>query len=116
VAARLGPRLTLALSAGAGVKPGSQFRVGRARLLAVVAKGQERIEAWGDWEEAGRIRVWRLRGKSCADALVEADAPRKGPSGQRVPNIRPGDTVYVPAGDAPTPAKKPGVPPTRKGR
>ena len=107
VAARRGTRVTLVLEAGASVKGGTQ--------LLVVAQGQERRQAHGEWDEVGRIQIRLLRGTTCATGSVVAEVPRKGPDGGRVANIRPGDTVYT-SGSGPEPAPKASVPPTNKGR
>jgi len=103
VTARLGTVVVLALDVGAAVRPGEELLVGRPALLIAVAKGQERVEAWGDWQEAGRVQIRALRGARGAIAFVTAEAPRTGALGEPVPNIRPGDVLYRPAGPAPAP-------------
>ena len=115
VAARRGTRVTLVLEAGASVKGGTQLLVGRPGIVVVVAQGQERRQAHGEWDEVGRIQIRLLRGTRCATGSVVAEVPRKGPDGGRVANIRPGDTVYT-SGSGPEPAPKASVPPTNKGR
>ena len=107
IAARLGTYVVVALGKGAHVQPNEELTVGRPALLVAVAKGKERVEAWGEWEGAGHIKVRFLRGESCAIAFVTRETPRSGLEGELAANIRPGDVVCVTQGTRPPSPKPP---------
>jgi hypothetical protein len=104
----------VALDEGAAARPHDQLLVGRAALLVAVAKGKERLEAWGDWQEVGRVKVRLLRGQRCCIAFVIQEGARTGVAGEPVPNIRPGDIVYRASGAGGAPSK-PSTPPGKSG-
>ena len=93
VSARRGNRVVVLANAEGLFRPGQQLGVGRAALLVSLAKGKGKLAAWGDWQDAGRIRVRILRGARCCIAFIAQEAPRTGIDGKPAPNIRPGDTV-----------------------
>jgi len=115
ITARLGTGVTVALAEGAAVQANEELVVGRPALLVAVAKGNEVLAAWGDWQEAGRIRLRvprpstgsgrseHVEGRSIRywTAFVEDEKPLTGVGGESVANIRPGDVVYRPAGGKP---------------
>jgi len=103
VTGRLGTFVVLSLLDGVAVRPGETLLAGRPALLIAVAKGPERVEAWGDWQEAGRVQIRAMRGPRAAIAFVTADGPRTGPRNEPVPSIRPGDILYRPAGAGSSP-------------
>jgi hypothetical protein len=90
---RLGTCMVVAASKAGALKPGDELLVGRAALLVSVAKGGERLDAWGEWQEVGRIKVRFLRGASFAVAFVTKETPMTGVDGKPAANIRPGDRV-----------------------
>jgi len=105
VCARLGTYVVVALTEGAKLQPNEEFLVGRPALLVAVAKGKERVEAWDNWRQAGRIKVRFPWGARHWVAFVTEENSRTGPGGEPAPNIRPGDIVYRPPGGRPTSPK-----------
>jgi hypothetical protein len=106
VCSRLGSCVVVAAAEGVKLRLGEQFLVGRPSLLVAVAKGKQRLDAWGNWQEAGRIAIRLLRAERYAIAFVASETPRTGLGQEPVPNIRPGDLVYRPAA-AGAPSPKP---------
>lgn len=94
VARRGGLVVVLAAEDGA-LRRGQELVAGRSRLLVAIAKDKKRMEAWGEWEEAGRVQVRLLRGKRCAVGFVIGENARTGVDGKPAPNIRPGDTLCL---------------------
>ena len=95
VSARLGNCVVVVAAKGVALKPGQELVVARPQLLVALAKGRERLDAWGQWQDAGRIRVRILRGARCCIAFVIQETPRTGLEGKPAPNIRPGDLVCL---------------------
>jgi len=93
VAARRGNLVVVVAAEGVVFAEGQELVVGRSEFLVAFAKGQERVEAWGAWAEAGRVRARIVRGGRCCIAFITKETPRAGIDGKPAPNIRPGDTV-----------------------
>lgn len=96
--ARRGSRVVIAIAKGATLRVGEELLVGRPELLVALNKGTERVEAWGRWRDAGRLRVRSLRGPRCAIAFIIDETPRTGVDGKPAANIRPGDIVLRTSG------------------
>lgn len=94
VTARRGSYAVVAVAEGAKAQMGVELLVGRPALLVAVAKGKKKIEAWGHWQEAGRIKLLAQAAPGFHLALIVHDNPLTGPGGERAPSIRPGDLVY----------------------
>lgn len=95
VAARRGSVVVVLAAKDGALRPGQELAAGRSRLLVAIARDKERMEAWGEWEQAGRVRLRLLRGKRCAIGFIISENARTGADGQPAPNIRPGDTLCI---------------------
>lgn len=94
---RLGNRVAIALAEGVSTQPNEELLVGRNLLLVVLAPSGKLIEAWGEWQPAGRIVLRSPRGPRHWLGAVRQDAPPPGPKApdaEPAPNIQPGDLVY----------------------
>jgi len=93
VTARAGSCVVVALNEGAAAKVGDVFETHRARLLVTLARQGKRFDASANWEKSGKIAIRVLKGKRFAIGLVVEESERKGPTGQPVPSILPGDAL-----------------------
>ena len=103
VTARRGSCVVVLAGKAGALAVGQELAVRRPTLLVAIAKGKEQVEAWGGWEEVGRVRVRVLRGPRGGLAFITHETARKGIDGKPAPNIRPGDALCLGTTSRPPP-------------